>query len=188
MTDLSLENRAGLPDALRVLAEQYPRTDWEHDPGFEGLLRFWLDRHLMFRKILNQMTTEAEKMLDHAMDPQTYAAHLARYGGIFVEQLHGHHTIEDTHYFPKLIDLDPRVSKGFDILDRDHHAIDGYLNSFVGAANNVLQTRDQVLKMTSATEALRQELIKLERLLDRHLIDEEELVVPVVLKYGAPEI
>lgn len=184
----SLETRPGLPDAVRVLMEEYPRADWTHDPGFEGLLRFWLDRHLMFRKILGQMTTETEKMPDNAMDPQTYVAHLSRYGGMFVEQLHGHHTIEDTQYFPKLINLDSRISGGFDILDKDHHAIDGHLNTFIETANDVMQNRDKIMKMTTATETFRQHLVKLESLLNRHLIDEEELVVPVVLKYGAPDI
>ncbi|MFT6944794.1 MAG: hypothetical protein ACJAUW_001372, partial [Yoonia sp.] len=29
------------------------------------------------------------------------------------------------------------------------------------------------------------ELRKLERLLDRHLVDEEELIVPVILRFGS---
>lgn len=185
-TDLSI--RTKLPNALRVLLEAYPRSSWEHDPGFDGLMRFWLDRHLMFRRILKQMTDEAEQMLDNTMDPRAYAAHLARYGGMFVQQLHGHHTIEDTQYFPKLIGLDSRISGGFDILDEDHHAIDGHLNDFVEAANDVLKQRDQSSQMIPATDRFRKQLISLEKLLDRHLIDEEELVVPVVLKYGAPDI
>ena len=184
----ALETRTGLPDAVRILMDEYPRTNWAHDPGFEGLLRFWLDRHLMFRKLLGQMTEEAEAMLDNAMDTQRYAAHLARYGGMFVEQLHGHHTIEDTHYFPKLIDLDSRISGGFTILDKDHHAIDAYLNTFVETANDVLENRDKVMKMTTATEIFRKHLTTLHHVLNRHLIDEEELVVPVVLKYGAPDM
>ncbi|MEL6571260.1 MAG: hemerythrin domain-containing protein [Pseudomonadota bacterium] len=113
MTDLPpLESRIALPDALRVLLEDYPRQNWESDPGFDGLLRFWLDRHLMFRRILKQMQTDTEKLLNNDMSSRFYAAHLSRYGGMFVQELHGHHSIEDHHYFPKLIDLDARISRG----------------------------------------------------------------------------
>lgn len=186
--DLPLETRTALPDALRVLLETYPRASWEHDPGFEGLLRFWLDRHLMFRRIVNQMRADTEKFLDHNLSAKFYAAHLARYGGMFVQELHGHHTIEDDHYFPKLIHLDARLSRGFDILDKDHHAIDRHLNAFVERANAVLQNRDDTTKMIQPADAFLRQLGQLETLLNRHLIDEEELVVPVVLKYGAPDI
>ena len=49
--DLALGVRAGLPDALRVLLADYPREGWESHPHFTGLVRFWLDRHLMFRPL-----------------------------------------------------------------------------------------------------------------------------------------
>lgn len=189
MTDLPLlEERTALPDALRVLLDEYPKANWESDPGFEGLLRFWLDRHLMFRKIVAQMQADTEKLLNNDLSAKFYAAHLSRYGGMFVQELHGHHSIEDQHYFPKLIDLDSRISRGFDILDADHHAIDGHLNQFVEGANAVLRHAEDRDKMVPEADAFLVGLNRLERLLDRHLTDEEELVVPVVLKYGAPDI
>jgi len=49
-----LRHRKGLPDALRVLLEQYPRALWESHQNFDGLTRFWLERHLMFRRALGQ--------------------------------------------------------------------------------------------------------------------------------------
>ena len=187
-SSLKLETRKGLPDALRVLMEEYPRENWENDPGFHGLISFWLDRHLMFRKIIAQIQSDTEKFLDKNQSEKFFAAHLSRYGGMFVQELHGHHTIEDQHYFPKLIDLDSRISRGFDILDKDHHAIDGHLNAFVASANDVLQNIETPKKLLPAAEAFHKQLRGLEGLLNRHLIDEEELVVPVVLKYGAPDL
>lgn len=183
-----LETRDRLPDALRVLMEDYPRHSWEHDPGFHGLISFWLERHLMFRKIVAQMQSDTEKFLNQDLSAKVYAGHLSRYGGMFVQELHGHHTIEDQHYFPKLIDLDSRISRGFDILDKDHHAIDGHLNAFVTSANGVLQNIEAPQKLKPAADALHRQLRGLEGLLNRHLVDEEELVVPVVLKYGAPDM
>ncbi len=181
---LALEERNALPDALRVLLESYPRDAWEADPNFSGLIRFWLDRHLMFRKLTATMATEAEQALDGELSPDVFAAHLSRYGSMFMGELHGHHMIEDAHYFPHLKALDPRLTRGFEILDRDHHAIDGHLEAFAQDANVALRAVAARTGHEDATAAFRKGLTRLEGFLDRHLTDEEELVVPVLLRFA----
>ena len=185
MTDLALAERSGLPDALRVLLEEYPRAGWENDPGFDGLVRFWLDRHMMFRRLMDEMRKGTEAMLDGKIDPGQYLTMVSRYGGMFVNGLHEHHTIEDAHYFPKLAAQDARIAKGFDILDKDHHDLDEYLASFVKSANGLLQQNKPGPALHNAAGGFRKELKTFDRLLDRHLNDEEELVVPVILRYGS---
>ena len=185
-TDLALASRDGLPDALRVLLAEYPRAIWETDPGFDGLIRFWLDRHMMFRRVMVDMQEDARRLVDAKLEPAQYASRLSRYGGMFVNGLHEHHTIEDTHYFPKLSTKDPRIAGGFAILDKDHHDIDEHLNAFVASANGILQARDKREVMQTLVGHFEAELSGLERLLDRHLNDEEELIVPVILKFGDP--
>lgn len=184
MHDLSLHTRERLPDALRVLLAEYPRGGWEADPGFDGLIRFWLDRHLMFRRLMHEMRKGTEDVLDRSTAPDRYLAMVSRYGGMFVNGLHEHHTIEDTYYFPKLAQRDARIEKGFDILDKDHHAIDAHLSDFVSHANDVIAHGDNRDKLQNAAGAFQVQLIGLEQLLNRHLLDEEELIVPVILKYG----
>lgn len=182
--ELALETRSGLPDALRVLVNDYPREAWEADPNFSGLIRFWLDRHLLFRRLVSTMVSETEQTLDAAMDERRYGAHLSRYGSMFVGELHGHHSIEDMHYFPVMKTLDKHVAEGFDILDRDHHAIDGHLAAFAEAANKALR---QIAEGTPAKDSIAVflgDLKRVEGFLNRHLVDEEELVVPVLLKYA----
>ena len=174
---LALEARTGLPDALRVLYEAYPREVWETHPNFGGLVTFWLDRHMMFRKLCAILTEEAEARIDGTLDARRHAGNLSRYGGMLVQQLHGHHQIEDHHYFPALSGLEPELVKGFTLLDSDHHAMDGLLDRFSRAANGVL--REQV-----ETGLFRDELLSFAGLLERHLVDEEDLIVPVLLKYG----
>lgn len=188
MTDLTLENRNGLPDALRVLLDAYPRQGWTQDPGFDGLIRFWLDRHLMFRRIMAEMQSSTELLLDRKAGAQQFAGQVSRYGGMFVNGLHEHHTIEDTYYFPKLQQKDTRVAKGFDILDADHHALDGHLSAFVDAANGVLGRLDDRGLLQTNAGAFKDRLTEMERLLNRHLTDEEELIVPVILKYGSADL
>lgn len=183
--ELALISREKLPDALRVLLADYPRDAWQNDPGFDGLIRFWLDRHLMFRRLMAEMGSVTDKLLDRKLTPDQFAANLSRYGGMFVNGLHEHHTIEDSVYFPKLMQKDKRISRGFDILDADHHALDTFLASFVTTANGVLQASGPRDALQDKAGAFQAELARLEKLLNRHLVDEEELVVPVLLRYGS---
>lgn len=185
MKKLALAEREALPDALRVLLAEYPREGWEMDPGFDGLIRFWLDRHLMFRKLLGELRSGTEALLDRKIDENRYAGLTSRYGGMLVNGLHEHHTIEDSYYFPKLVKKDARIAKGFAILDKDHHDLDEFLADFVGRANEVLSLAGNRNKLQTAAGHFQTELAKLEGLLDRHLIDEEELIVPVILRYGS---
>ena len=179
-----LETRTKLPDALRILMQDYPREGWEGHRHFEGLVRFWLERHLMFRQMTALMQQETEAVLARRMDNRRYSARLAQIGSQFVQNLHGHHQIEDGHYFPILAKMDPRLQSGFDLLDGDHHALDGTLQAFVQSANAVLQTQADAKALHEAAGGFAVELARITALLDRHLVDEEELVVPVILKHG----
>lgn len=184
MDDLNLTSRTGLPDALRILLEAFPRADWQNDPGYNSLISFWLDRHLMFRRILKEMTTETEGFLDKTFDEKRFAQRISRYGSMFVEQLHGHHQIEDEHYFPVLSQRDKRIARGFEILDSDHHALDDLLNGFVASANGTFEHLGDAPKLRTAVGIFHDDVTRLNGFIDRHLTDEEDLIVPVILKYG----
>ena len=183
MTDLALETRDRLPDALRALVEEFPRESWEEHAHFGGLVQFWLERHMMFRKLMDLLRSDTEAMLDGSADPRRYGGRLSRYGSMFVGELHGHHNIEDVHYFPVLSAREASVARGFEILDADHHALDGHLTAFAERANGVLTSLDSP-QFRDRVGAFHEDLARLERLLDRHLVDEEELVVPVILRHG----
>ena len=172
----SLTTRPGLPDALRVLVEAYPRAGWEAHPDFGELVRFWLDRHLMFRQLGTLLREDAQAMLDVKIGRDAYAPRLSHYGGMLLNQLHGHHQIEDMHYFPQLVGLDTRVARGFDLLEADHAAMDGLLQDFAEGANGVLQGGE--------VGPFLDRLERFSGLLDRHLVDEEEIIVPVILHTG----
>lgn len=183
MTDYPLESRDRLPDALRVLLEDYPREAWEADPGFGGLVQFWLQRHLMFRRMMELMSTETETMLDGG-EAARFGQAVSQIGSRFVGELQMHHQIEDAHYFPVLAAHDPRIRKGFEILDKDHHALDGHLAGFVSSANAALQGLSSAEDPKRLVSGFQDELARLTALMDRHLEDEEELVVPVILAHG----
>ena len=185
MTDpLALDVRDRLPDALRVLVEEYPRDAWEENAGFNALIRFWLDRHLMFRRITERLTAETEAALDGG-DPARFAQALSRLGSTLVGELQMHHRIEDAHYFPVLASKEAKVARGFEILDSDHHILASRLETFVTEANTVLGGLRDSKDPKTLIAGFGGGLSGLDRLLDRHLQDEEELVVPVILKHGA---
>lgn len=175
----ALQTRAGLPDALRVLLVDLPRAGWETHPGFGGLAQFWLERHLLFRRLMDALRTDAEARLDDALAGDLFAARVNRLGGMLVGTLHEHHGVEDTVYFPQMQAMEPRLLRGFDILDRDHHALDEWLARFETAAMQAMATPTR-----DAVGAFHGELARFAPLLHRHLEDEEDLVVPVILRTG----
>lgn len=179
-----LETRTGLPDALRVLLEDYPRDLWQSHRNFDGLTRFWLERHLMFRQVLTELQDETRTFLDRNTDPRAFGGRTAQMAGFLINQLHGHHQIEDHHYFPKLSAAEKRLELGFEILDGDHHALDAHLHDLTEVTNTLLRAINAGSDATDPAGALEARLGGFERFLDRHLTDEEELVVPVILHHG----
>lgn len=179
----ALEHRAGLPERLRVLAEALPRSGWEANPNFDAMTRFWLDRHLMFRDATGQLLRDGRAFLEAPRDARRHARDTARLAGFLLNQLHGHHSIEDAHYFPALRALDPRLDDGFALLDGDHQALDGHIHGLAETVNAFLarhaeaDARDRAADLAAALE-------RFEHVLDRHLEDEEDLVVPVILTYA----
>ena len=176
---MDLATRSGLPDALRVLLADLPRAGWETHPGFGGLAQFWMDRHLLFRRLMDGLRTDAEARLDNAIAADVFAVRVNRLGGMLVGTLHEHHGVEDTVYFPQMQAMEPRLLRGFEILDRDHHALDAWLSRFETAAALAIST-----PAPDAVGAFHDELARFAPLLNRHLEDEEDLVVPLILRTG----
>ncbi len=183
MTDLALATRAGLPDALRVLLARYPRPDWPAHPQFDGLTRFWLERHLSLRRLHGLLAAETEALLDRATDPREAAGRLAGLGNRFLGDLTGHHQVEDHHYFPLLRAQDARLEAGFDLLDADHDAIHDGVRTLAERANATLQGLAATPADLAPQAALHADLDRFGRLLERHLTDEEDLIVPVILAH-----
>jgi iron-sulfur cluster repair protein YtfE (RIC family) len=180
--DLPLDSRTGLPEAQRFLLAEYPREGWPDHPDFNGLVPFWLDRHIEFRHLIHAMKADAESAIGLGIEPDEFRRRLSRRGTVFLQHLSGHHRIEDHHYFPQLSAMETRLARGFEMLDRDHHDLEDWLARFAESANAALAAPgDAALRQAAA--GFRRHLKGLGRILDRHLTDEEDLILPVILKH-----
>lgn len=175
-----LITRKKLPPHLCQLLEEFPRAGWDSQIGH--LSRFWLDRHLLFRRLMGEIRTSSEAALDKKMAGDVYAKHLARYGSILLGQLHEHHTVEDVHYFPRLAKREKSLKKGFALLDKDHHALDSFLHQFAEKANGLIPLKGNA--QLTAIGGFHSFATDFERLVSRHLEDEEDIIIPVLLKHG----
>ena len=100
-------------------------------------------------------------------------------------QLDEHHQVEDQHYFPLFRRLEPRLAPGFEVLERDHAALHAALAVIVERANAVLAPgAGDAGALRSALERFLEAQRELGQGLLRHLDDEEDLVIPLLLERG----
>lgn len=173
-----------MPHEMQALFRLYPRDSWEVHPGFKEKTRHWLAAHRMFRRLGELVRSDAERFLDRNLDPAGFAARLSRNGGLLVGNLHGHHGWEDHSYFPELTAADPRFDAGFEILEKDHADLNLVLDGFTRTANRLIklaqldepQARDEAGLLHGQAETV-------EAFLARHLGDEEDLAVPIILHH-----
>ena len=169
--DLPLASRSGLPPEFQLILAEYPRVGWPDHRDFNGLAAFWLDRHLAFRHTMGRLRGDAEALIDRKIAAPAYGKRLQRLGSGLLGDLIGHHQIEDDAYFPQLARLEPRIARGFDMLDADHHALHALIDRFARGANAVLGAGDNDNRQRKAVARFGMILAAFEGLLSRHLTD-----------------
>ena len=173
-----------LPEEMRFLLKSYPRDSWDAHPGFKDKTRQWLGAHQNFRMLAERVRLDTELLLDKEMEMDDHAARLSFLGGRLVGHLHGHHSWEDHSYFPELSAADPRFDAGLEILEKDHEALDGLLDGFTNTSNRVIKLIQlDEAQARSEARAIHQMAVNIETLLERHLADEEDLAVPIILHH-----
>ena len=184
---LSLDERSGLPDDLLFLLGLYPRQRWPEMTLHETAER-WLQIHDWFRQFsgaLLEGTTDFREGRTSAGDFQRW---LDPRLGTFLEFLEGHHHHEDSVYFPAFTEAEPRLGLGFAILDRDHDSIHGRLAALEASGKEMREARlaTDADKARFAADRLAGTLEGLLGPLRRHLHDEEDIVIPLLLDRGDP--
>jgi len=182
---LALARRSGWPEDLRVLIARFPREQWQGHANLGEMARFWLSRHDMFRELATMIQTIEAQFRTGALSPADFPRQFVPRLQFLLSQLDVHHQIEDLHYFPIFRAVDARLTRGFDVLEGDHHAIHVDMAQTAETANALLRAlqgnADERRRCGDAYAAASVTLLKG---LIRHLDDEEDLIVPLILDRG----
>ncbi|BDA85114.1 cation-binding protein [Aureimonas sp. SA4125] len=155
--------------------------------------RFWLGRHDMFRELGGALSQGLSDHREGRVDIPTFRRWFAPRLGFFLQNLEGHHQIEDQHYFPVFQAAERSLAYGFDLLENDHGVIHDDLVATAETANRFLSVEGQSGGRPDdgvrwAADAYADTSERLLRRLIRHLADEEDLIIPLILDRGEAAI
>lgn len=174
-----LRHRTELPGEWLYLAREFPRERWpELSP--HSTAAHWLDMHEGFRFVQRHLselgTAWREQKIEFAPFRDRFVSGLGQY-------LHGmqvHHRVESTAYFPQFQAIEPRLSRGFDLMETDHHEIDRILFE-LAEAGRALRAVDPDSDGARGTAENAIGIVEGSSMpIARHLLDEEDLVIPLL--------
>jgi iron-sulfur cluster repair protein YtfE (RIC family) len=184
-TNMTLHDRPALPPGIAYLRETHPAPTWQSHANFGELASFWLDVHTGLRDHGASLMKATDAMRAGALHDPTFQRSFIPSFNNFLQHINGHHQIEDRAYFPKFRALDPRMAAGIDLLESDHARIHAAVIGAVNSARELFSSpSEQIDGASSALDAHAGSFTQLVRLLDRHLADEEEIVIPAMLEHG----
>ncbi len=186
---LDLETRTGWPDELRLFLDRFPRDTWPPREKIGAVTKFWLDIHDGFRGFAGKLDAATVEFREGRVTPAHFQSWFAPRIDMFLSHLNGHHQIEDHQYFPIFVTAEARLKRGFEVLENDHAVIHAAMDRLVETANGFLAVpRDNTDRLRFAGDAYAAASDRLLRLLDRHLGDEEDLIVPLILERGESDL
>ena len=187
--DLDLATRTGWPAELRGFLDRFPRGTWDGHVNLGGVARFWLNIHDGFRGFGGKLDAAAGEFREGQVTPEHFRAWFAPRLDMFLSHLNGHHHIEDHEYFPLFIAREPRLTRGFEVLERDHEAIHAAMDRMAETANGFLRAPvGDSDAMRFAADDYAEASGRLLVMLNRHLDDEEDLIVPIILARGETDL
>ena len=170
------------PAELLFLRDVHPRASWAGNPDLGDLGHFWLHKHAALNGLAARVGQAGLAWREGAVDSLHFRADFVPALRQLLGDLEGHHQVEDQHYFPQFRRIEPRLARGFDILEGDHGAIHARIVATVEAARAFLQAppeNDDALRR--AAERYVESCEPLIAGLSRHLTDEEDLVIPLIV-------
>jgi hypothetical protein len=178
----------GWPAELKVLLERHPRATW---PGARSAtVAFWLDVHERLRRNAAGLDAAGDEYRGGRTSPAQLAVIAApRLRGL-VAAMQGHHQVEDFDYFPEFRRAEPRLAAGFDRLEREHATLNRSVDAALAALSELHAAAERTDEPASAStlKLAAQRYVDAAATLSvellRHLHDEEDLVVPLLLERG----
>ncbi|MBT4906898.1 MAG: hemerythrin domain-containing protein [Rhodospirillaceae bacterium] len=188
MTDASsLNSRTALPEGYAFLLADYPRAVWEGHPNNGQWCQFWLQRHQMFRDYSAALADACEQLADGKIEAPAFHEWFVPRVNFYLGEIDTHHKVEEYHYFPALAQADEKMRRGIELLEGDHRVVHDLLH----AAHGTIVALDAAIRETpadiaSAAPAARDGIVALGAGLGRHLDDEEDIIVPLILERTEP--
>lgn len=177
--------RVGLPDALGYLARECPRDAWVAD-DIDETAKDWLFKHDWFRLTQRALLEVGAQWRSGEGRAHDYHRLVLPMLQRFLPSLDYHQSTETDHYFPAMARMEPGMEHGFDLLDRDHARIHVLLIDIADAASALQdriaaggEGRAEAARVTIAIENAAVPVA-------RHLWDEEEIVIPLLILRGDP--
>ena len=192
---LSANNKTSqqaLDDDLFSLAPRHPdsrlETDWlflynklPPDQWFGADYAYktsgWLKVHTNIRKRQRILVQISESYISGEFDWSEYRSQILKRINMHVLKLHQHHEVEDEGFFPEFVSMYPKLAPAFEILGHDHE----YLNELL---DKLQIQNDQLARSEVEDKALadasHKTLEAVTDLLQQHLTDEEDLVIPIL--------
>ncbi|UWQ81521.1 hemerythrin domain-containing protein (plasmid) [Leisingera sp. S132] len=167
------------PDLLQGL---FPadRSAWDDDPRFLGWPAHLQRLHASISEASARLIGGLEVVLG---EPEGSAQELMgltgmnRLGLDLVSHVHGHHSFEDSNVLPGFLGRFPQLASAIDLLENDHQILD-----------QALDQSEQVFALLRGGETSKSQIGKaleqakvLNKILNRHTYDEEDILIPAVL-------
>ena len=171
-----------MPDSIQAQLLKPSRENWSRHSRYDGKAKFFIDIHSRILAMNQGLIQNLEKVLNNS--PEAANSHPILHetlvlGDGLIQFAHHHHHIEDDHYFPQFIQLEPKLEDAVRLLDGDHNALSVTLDD----TERTLKQTTYAEKPYSSLGLLHERAIDLNKLISRHLLDEEEIIIPILLKY-----
>jgi hemerythrin-like domain-containing protein len=174
-----LRNRTELPGEWLYLARAFPRERWPELSANSTAAR-WLDMHEGFRFIQRHLSDLGTAWREQKIQFTPFRDRLLSGLGQYLHGMQVHHRVESTYYFPQFQAIEPRLSRGFYLMEADHHDIDHILLE-LSEAGRALHAVDPGSDGARRTAEKVIGIIEGSFLpISRHLLDEEDLVIPLL--------
>ena len=171
--------QAGLRASLTGLS-QWPPQRWTEHPAYHGLARHWQEIHRAMLHNLGVVEHSLRRLADDSLadaDRARMAGQIGIAARQSVDHLHGHPHLEDQSMFPQLVRAAPALARPLSLLEADHVV----LNALLGPFEQALARLPAADAAASAWDEVARAGERVTRVARRHIEDEEEIVIPIVL-------
>ena len=184
---LSLTGRTTLPEGYAFLLADYPRAVWDGHPNNGQWCSFWLARHQMFRDFSAALADACAQLADGKVEAPAFHEWFVPRVNFYFGEIDTHHKVEEYHYFPALAQADAKMARGIELLEGDHRTV----HDLLLAAHQAVVVLDAAIReapaeIVAAAPRAHDGLAALGAGLGRHLDDEEDIIVPLILDRSEP--